>query len=78
MQICLHTYPIIFFAIDTSIFANKVFYHVLMTLFSCDVQGSPLTERMKQRFTLLLLLFVLLDYVKLFVLVAIKSIHKRS
>ena len=33
-------------------------------------------ERMEQRFTLLLLLFVLLDYVKLFVLVAIKSIHK--
>ena len=47
-----------------------------MTLFSCNVQGSPLMERMEQRFNLLLLLFVLLDYVKLFVLVAIKSIHK--
>ena len=42
-----YTYPIVIFDVDSGFSANKVFYYGFTSFCSCNIQGSPLTERKK-------------------------------
>ena len=44
-----YTYPIFIFNVDISFLVNKELHHIFMTSCSCNVQGSFLVKRKKDK-----------------------------
>ena len=47
--IVVYTYPFFIFDVNVSSLHNKVFHYTIMSFSGCNMQGSPLVGKKKQR-----------------------------